>query len=205
MHKNRGKRPKIARIDSGKDLKRWYWLKDELASHAKILGIKATGAKFDILARMAHFLDTGERVWPGDKKNPVKSQFDWHASPLTLQTVITDSYKNSQNVRRFFKAQLGGNFKFTIGFMDWIKANQGKTLADAVAEFRAQKAAANVPGYKTAIKPHNQFNQYTRDILAHCPKMSMADVRRIWELKRARSSKDGRHVFAPEDLKLGRD
>ncbi len=202
MKKFAERRPKISDIVSGTELKRWYWLKKELADQAKTIGVKSTGAKFDILERIAHFLDTGETIWPGDKAAVKTSTFDWHSELLTRNTLITDSYKNSQNVRRFFKQEIGSDFKFTIAFMDWIKTNVGQSLGSAIEEYHAQKKQMRTPGFKTDIKPHNQFNQYTRDILDYAPGMKMSDVRRIWALKRAQPVPDGRHVFEPEDLKL---
>ncbi|MEL7430043.1 MAG: hypothetical protein AAFN43_08575, partial [Pseudomonadota bacterium] len=77
-------------------MKRWYWLKSELVAHARVLGVKTTGQKFTLLERIAHFLDTGETQWPGDREKRVSSSFDWHAEVLTPDTVITDSYRNSQ-------------------------------------------------------------------------------------------------------------
>jgi hypothetical protein len=43
--------------------------------------------------------------------------FDWHADAITRDTPITKSYRNTQNVRRFFKAQCGDDFKFDRPFM----------------------------------------------------------------------------------------
>ncbi|MGJ8528243.1 DUF6434 domain-containing protein [Maritalea sp.] len=65
-----------------------------------------------------------------------KSNFDWHSEHLTPDTIITDSYKTSQNVRRFFTQQLGNDFKFTIASMTWMKENVGKTLGEAVIEIQ---------------------------------------------------------------------
>ena len=166
------------------------------------LGLRVSGGKFRLLDRIAHFHDTGETAFPGDRKAKVTSKFDWHSEPLLPETVITDSYRNTQNVRRFFKAQVGAHFKFSIAFMAWMKAATGKTLAEAVAEFRRQEAEAAEPGFQTEIADHNQFNQYTRDFLADNPQMGMEDVRRFWALKRALPSEDGRHRYHRSDLEL---
>lgn len=195
-------RPPIAQINAGSELRRWYWLKEELAAEARRVGVKSTGAKFTILDRLAHFLDTGETIWPGDKKPKSKSDFDWHGANLTPDTLITDNYKNAQNVRRFFQEYADSKFKFTIAFMAWIKANTGKTLGDAVEEYHAQSALAAQPGHQTDIQPHNQFNQYTRDFLSANPDADMKDVRRIWALKRALPTKNGLHVYERSDLEL---
>jgi len=179
-------------------LRRWYWLKEELAAEARRRGLKSSGGKFTILDRIAHYIETGERSLLEDARPKTRSKFNWHSADLTPETVITDSYKNSQNVRRFFKSQLGDGFKFTIGFMDWIRQNQGQTLANAVAEYRRMVEA----GEKAEIRKHNQLNQYTVDYLKDNPDAKMADVRRVWALKRALPSDDGWHVYERSDLAL---
>ena len=193
-------RPAIDTIDSGAELRRWYWRKDELVARARALGIKTTGGKFGILDRIAHCLDTGETVFPGDVRVAPKSKFDWHSEALTPGTIITDSYKNSQNVRRFFKAQLGAGFKFNIAFMEWMRRNTGRTLAEACEAYRVIRSAEK--DSPAAIPDHNQFNQYTRDFLDDNPNLSMSDVRRIWALKIKLPSETGRHVYERGDLEL---
>lgn len=197
-------RPPIATIKTGAELRRWYWLKAELIEHARELGLKTTSGKFVILDRIAQFLDTGDKVFPGDKKVAIRSAFDWHKERLTLETVITDSYKNSQNVRRFFASEVGAGFKFNIEFMAWMKANAGKTLQDACAEYKAMREGEKQPGFESKIAAHNQFNQYTRDFLADNPGLGLDEVRRIWALKVKLPSDTGRHVYEPSDLDLGK-
>ena len=191
-------RPDMATIMTSAELRRWYWRKDELLVHAKRLGLKSTGGKFLILDRIAHYLDTGETFFPGDVTIRPVSKFDWHSAALDDATVITDSYRNSQNVRRYFKSRLGDRFAFNIAFMDWIRANTGKTLADACAAYGALKAAKG----QTQIRDHNQFNQYTRDFLADNPDLGMEDVRRVWARKIKLPSDTGRHRYEREDLDL---
>ena len=193
-------KPRIDTIKTGAKLKQWYWLKSDLAAEAKRLGLKSTGAKFEILDRIAHFLDTGESDNIAPKPRTKRSKFDWHAEPLTPETPLTNSYKNTQNVRRFFKKHLGDSFKFNIEFMAWMKFNEGKTLADACAEYKAMKKREADPSFQSKIEPHNQFNQYTRDFLAEHPHLGMDDVRQIWALKIALPSETGRHEYDASDL-----
>lgn len=63
-------------------------------------------------------------------------KFDWHSERLTKNTIITDSYKNTQNVRRFFIANIGEHFHFTREFMKFMKQSSGKTLDDALTEWK---------------------------------------------------------------------
>jgi hypothetical protein len=67
--------------------------------------------------------------------------FDWHSEKLSLETRITKSYKNTQNVRRFFKLHIGDHFRFDVPFMAWMKSSEGKTLKAAIHEWRRRHPA----------------------------------------------------------------
>jgi hypothetical protein len=70
--------------------------------------------------------------------------FDWHRGDITRATPITKSYRNSQNARRFFKAQCGPHFAFDRPFMAWLKDGTEKTMGDAADEWlRQQKSSAS--------------------------------------------------------------
>ena len=191
-------RPEISQIDSGEELRRWYWLKAELVAEARRLGVKRSGGKFTILERLCHFHDTGSKRWPGDVPVSPQSAFDWSTSQLTTTTIVTDNYRNTQNVRRFFRGHVGPGFKFTIALMDWFKVNVGSTLGDALAFVEAQ-SRDHAP---TKIKPHNQFNQYCRDFLADNPTLGMSEVRQAWAVRRRLPSENGRHVYDGTDVEF---
>ena len=61
--------------------------------------------------------------------------FDWHSDPITRDTPVTASYRNTQNVRRFLKSQCGAGFKFDRPFMRWIKVGTEKTMGDVADEW----------------------------------------------------------------------
>ena len=191
-------RPRIQDIDTSNELRQWYWLKTELAAEARRLKLKSSGAKFAILDRICHYKDTGEPEKSTRAPATNRSKFDWHSETLTLSTRITNSYKNTQNVRRFFKANAAPNFKFNIAFMEWMKASEGKTLRDAVNFWLAQQKTPQ----KTKIKPHNQFNQYLRDFTEDNPSLGVAAARRAWAAKKMLPTKSGKHRYERSDLKL---
>ncbi|WP_394246399.1 DUF6434 domain-containing protein [Vibrio profundi] len=60
---------------------------------------------------------------------------DWHKNQIDDDTIITDSYKTTQNVRRYFQAKLGEEFKFDRDFMSWMKGATGQTMGDALQEW----------------------------------------------------------------------
>jgi Domain of unknown function (DUF6434) len=70
----------------------------------------------------------------------MKINFDWHSEKLTGSTKIDPGYKNTQNVRRFFKKEIGEHFHFNRPFMQYLKENAGITLKEAAEEWKRQTA-----------------------------------------------------------------
>ncbi len=71
-------RPNILDIQTGQELKKWYWLKAELVDFAKLTGTSYVGSKFAILDRLADELD-GKEADRNAAKNEVVSKFDWQS------------------------------------------------------------------------------------------------------------------------------
>ncbi|UFH51108.1 DUF6434 domain-containing protein [Pseudomonas sp. KNUC1026] len=61
--------------------------------------------------------------------------FDWHSGPITRDTPVDDSYRNTQAVRRFLTAQCGSGFAFNRPFMAWIRDGSTKTMGDVADEW----------------------------------------------------------------------
>lgn len=155
-------RPNFDTLKDGADFKQWYWKKDELIAICKKLQLPYGAGKFILIDRIADHLDGKKYVSKPTKK--VQSDFDWAKEKLTTKTVVTDSYKNNQNVRAFFKKQVGNNFSFSIDLMHWMKSNTGKTLGDAVS-FYDELQLKKQKGYRQAIPDHNQYNAYSVHLL----------------------------------------
>jgi hypothetical protein len=63
------------------------------------------------------------------------ADIDWHSDPIARDTIVTDGYRSTQNVRRFMVAQCGPQFKFDRTFMAWIRNDVPKTMGDVVDEW----------------------------------------------------------------------
>ena len=61
--------------------------------------------------------------------------FDWHSGEISRATKLDASYRNTQRVRRFFKAECGDTSRFDRAFMAWLQEASGKTMGDAVDEW----------------------------------------------------------------------
>ena len=194
-------RPDIKDILTGSELKRWYWLKQELVDHCKATNLTYDGSKFDILDQIADALDN-----PSEKPTQPKiskksiSKFNWHTETLSLDTIISDNYKNTQNVRHFFIEHLGNKFHFSIPLMDFMKISIGKTLQNAVNEWQRLNKQSKDKKFKSEIPEGNQYNRYVRDFFADNPNMTVEQARHFWKLKRRLPL--GRHIYEKTDLNL---
>lgn len=63
------------------------------------------------------------------------SKVDWHKTHIEDNTLITSSYKNTQNVRRYFKSKCGEGFKFDRSFMQWMNDAEGTSMGEAAQEW----------------------------------------------------------------------
>jgi hypothetical protein len=192
------KRPELNGDISLKDFKDFYWLKEELVSFCKKNEIDCSGGKIEIANRIIYFLETGKK----DKQHKAqksKSNFDWNVENLSRTTIITDNYKNTENVRRFFTAEIGTHFKFNVLFMNWMKQNIGKTLQDAADEWNRIQLLKKDKNYQSEIDSQFEYNAYMRDFLKDNPSLTTKDARKYWTLKReTRGSKK----YAKSDLQL---
>lgn len=187
-------KPKFHSNISPKDFSEFYWLKTELIKICKSLALSSSGNKAELKKRISIYLTSGKKT-SLKKRTKSKSNFDWHSEKLELNTIITDNYKNTQNVRGFFEEQLGSTFSFNIPFMNWMKKNTGKTLNEAIIYWQKVK--------RENIKPKRnkelQYNKYIKDFLADNPGKKIKDVIPYWNAKKA---KRGHNNYQASDLSL---
>lgn len=190
-------RPNLNKEISVKD---FYWLKEELVKFCRTEGLKATGGKIEISKRIEKYLKTGQTdSEPNKIKINLNSKFDWNNELLSLETKITDNYKNTENVREFFKNELGANFRFNVKLMNWMKTNLGKTLKDAIeARERINIERKNSTKPKD-IAPQFEYNTYLRDFLADNPTKKRDIGIKLWKIKK---SLRGDNKYRKDDLKL---
>jgi len=156
-------RPKLTKNSSVQEFKDFYWLKEELQLYCRANGISTTGSKMEISDRIEIFLQTGEIKKPIRKSSinkKIKKQVD-----LSLDTVITENHRCSQDVRAFFKAAIP-NFHFSTYIQNYFKSNIGKTYRDVVNAWYEEEDRKKDPTHKKKIAPQFEYNQFTRDFFA---------------------------------------
>ena len=178
-------KPKLDKTISINDFKNHYWLKEELIVFCREIGINTTGGKIEVADRIMKYLTTGKIITkPEKEQHRSKSNFDWNNEFLDFNTSISDNYKNTENVRAFFKNAIGNNFRFNVEFMNWMKLSTGKTLGDAVQKWKEIAVKKRDKDYKTEIAPQFEYNTYIRDFLSDNPKLSTKDAIESWKIKR---------------------
>ncbi len=151
---------KDIRVDSFKD---FYWLKEELQSFCRENGISASGSKLEISDRVETFLRTGEIKEP-IRKSKVNSKSEIQVD-LSLDTVISENHRCSQNVRAFFKTVIP-KFHFSTYIQNYFKNNVGKTYRDVLDAWYEEEERKKDPSYKKDIAPQFEYNQFIRDFFA---------------------------------------
>lgn len=192
-------RPALTEKISLQDFKNYYWLKEELVHFCKKLRINSSGGKIEITKRIVVFLSTGKIVSKISSKKTY-SKFDWNKQVLSHRTIITDNYKNTENVRRFFEKQIGLHFYFTTQFMQWMKKNVGKNLKEAVVQWnKLYELKKSTKNKKNKLDPQFEYNQYVRDFLQDNPNLKIKDAISYWKIKR---SLPGSRKYEKNDLLL---
>jgi hypothetical protein len=156
-------RPNLTKDVNVKSFKEYYWLKEELQSFCRANGISASGSKIEISNRIETFLQTGEIDRPTRKSKENKKmepQVD-----LSLDTVITENHRCSQNVRAFFKTVIP-KFHFSTYIQNYFKNNVGNTYRDVVEAWYEEEERKKDPSYKNSIAPQFEYNQFIRDFFA---------------------------------------
>ncbi len=179
-------RPELNKNISIQDFKNFYWYKKELVDFCRSENLDQNGGKIELANRIEFYLSTGKRAY-GSPKTACVSRFDWNNEKLSTSTLITDSYKNTENVRAFFKEQIGKKFSFNVAFMNWMKSAQGKNLGDAVEMWIKIKNEIKENKFPKDIAPQFEYNTYVRDFLRDNPNKRLSDAIRCWNAKKAMS------------------
>lgn len=156
-------RPNLTKEISIKDFDEYYWLKEELQTFCRENGISASGSKTEIFDRIKTYLLTGEIKKP-IRKTRINKKIE-KKSELSLETVITENHRCSQEVRAFFKKVIP-KFHFSTYIQDYFKNNIGKTYRDVVVAWNDEQEQKKDPTYKKNIAPQFEYNQFISDFFA---------------------------------------
>ena len=192
------KRPPLNPKIDPEEFKNFYWLKEELTAFCKKHSLPTGGSKTILTDRIYYFLKTGETPKPPEKKSAGNSKKKSSTGEkLSLSAKIPADYKNDERHREFFKSVIGPHFKFNVLFMNWLKANSGKTYQAAVNEWNRLYEEKKA-GKKYEISAQFEYNQYTRDFFKANPGRTRKDAIACWKYKK---SLPGSNKYEKKDLK----
>ena len=176
---NTNTRPQLTKDLKSEDFKEYQFLKKELKDFCKKEGLKVSGSKNQLEERIIYYLDTGKSL---DNSRSIKNKNNYSKSnsnkattseEITLDSILGENFKCSEDKREFFEKEIGEGFKFKVKFQKWLKTNpdntyqynpyildffddnDDKTLNDAIKCWK----------YKKSIKGHNKYEKSDLDIL----------------------------------------
>jgi hypothetical protein len=164
-----------------------YFHKQKLVAMCREYGLPTQGAKLELSARILAYLK-GESF--SDSKNrskqglQINNSFNWHNALLTRETLITDNYKNTRNVRTFFSQEIGPHFKMNVAWLNWMRSHVGYNLGDAITAWEETVLTKKAQRGKNTIAPQFEYNRYMRDFFADNPGVGRAKAIYCWKMKR---------------------
>ena len=171
------RRPDLdGRLDSGV-FRSHYYLKEELVRFCRTEGLRTSGSKTVLTERISHYLDTGEE--------PVSvpiARTHVRDGDITCGSLIEEGIVCSEKHRKFFEREIGKGFTFNVAFQRWLRANAGKSYADAVNAYH--RILADKKGTRTEIGEQFEYNTYIRDFFADNTGMKLADAVECWNRKK---------------------
>lgn len=158
-------RPVLTEETLAEEFTDYYWLKEELQAFCRSQGMSAAGSKGELAERIREFLVSGKRT------EPVRTRQQSAVKPsgteeLSLDTVITETHRCTQEVRAFFKAEVSPSFHFSVYIQRYFKENTGKTYRDAAAAWMLEEERKKDPSYRKEIPPQFEYNRFMRDYFA---------------------------------------
>ena len=192
-------RPSVDPDMSDTEFQRWYWPVEELRAFCDALSLSKSGTKAELRARVAFDLaNPGET--PPRTARKTNGSFNWSKANLTKATVITATVSFGPNVRGFFKAEIGTAFVCHSDFMDWVRANTGASLGDAIEAWHILEERKQDPAFRREIASCNNYLQYLRDARDFHPELSLDEAKACWDFKKIRPAKDGVVIFESKDI-----
>ena len=155
-------RYKLTKDLTSSEFKEYYFLKEELKEFCRNEGLKISGSKTQLEERIIYYLDTGkslEESKNNSRTNSNISRDDTNTQEITLDSILGENFKCSEDKREFFEKEIGKGFKFKVIFQKWLKENPDKTYQDAINAYHELQNSNE----KSKIDKQFQYNQYIRD------------------------------------------
>jgi hypothetical protein len=141
-------------------------------------GLQTSGGKTELIERISHYLDTGEKLI-----TKVKSLAPVSIGSITEDALIESNFVCSEKHRAFFRQTIGKGFSFNVAFQKWLKTNTGKSYKDAIHAYH--QILADKKKGKTTIDKQFEYNAYIRDFFADNNGKSLDEAIKCWKYKKS--------------------
>ena len=191
-------RYKLTKDLTSSEFKEYYFLKEELKEFCRNEGLKISGSKTQLEERIIYYLDTGkslEESKNNSRTNSNISRDDTNTQEITLDSILGENFKCSEDKREFFEKEIGKGFKFKVIFQKWLKENPDKTYQDAINAYHELQNSKE----KTKIDKQFQYNQYIRDFFEDNEDKTLNDAIKCWKYKK---SIKGHNKYEKSDLDI---
>lgn len=157
-------------------LRRWYWLRSELAEIAQRVGVSPGGAKLELTERIAAHL--GGRAAPPRVERSANR--DALPSVLSGDTVIPPGQRCTQRLRAWMGERVGPSFSFDGPMRDAVGAG-GLTLDELVVRWHETRERP-----KDEVAPQFELNRFSRSWHDEHPGGTHAQMLEAWRVDRSR-------------------
>ena len=191
-------RYKLTKDLTSSEFKEYYFLKEELKEFCRNEGLKISGSKTQLEERIIYYLDTGkslEESKNNSRTNSNISRDDTNTQEITLDSILGENFKCSEDKREFFEKEIGKGFKFKVKFQKWLKEHPDKTYRDAINAYHELQNSKE----KTKIDKQFQYNQYIRDFFEDNEDKTLNDAIKCWKYKK---SIKGHNKYEKSDLDI---
>ncbi|MBH0775601.1 hypothetical protein IT779_04760 [Nocardia sp. NEAU-351] len=161
------------------ELRRWYWLKQELADFARTSGIRATGDKQLLTDRIAAALDGVAFTEPAPPPPAAGAQL---RAPFDGGSRIPVGQRCSQPLRAWFTEQVGPGFCFDAPMREFFAGADGsRTLADGLEHWYGSRDQG-----EKSIDSQFEYNRFTRAWHRAHPNGARSELVAAWQEYRGR-------------------
>jgi len=160
----------------------------ELRDYCASLLLSTKGTKSTLIARIIHFLKTGEKIevpkYPAISCAKGNKTFTPQPDSLMLKGL----YKNDLKTRIFFKNLIGEYFHFTAFGIDWLEERWMEGKPPTYLEFAAmwQKEYAYRKENGSTPKDEWAYINFVQRYLLENPKASKDNILKNWDIERKR-------------------
>ncbi len=171
-------RPELLPNTDAAVFRSYYYLKEELAEFCRENGLPSSGSKQELTDRIAYFLETGRVQEPISKRRKTAA-----VGEITEDTLVEENLVCSEKHRAFFKERIGKSFSFNVAFQKWLKANAGRTYAEAIEAYH--RIIEEKKKSRTVIDRQFEYNTYIRDFFEDNQGRSLDEAIKCWKYKKS--------------------